>query len=232
MRRWNSASAPLPVRHLRPAKTGWSPLLEAPPWYPTGPHQQPFDFCGHVRRLLHDIALRCSEFSHIDVSRVLLGIMQARHHGKHGLQARVTPLRFPHGELTRIRRGVTYQIQRYFLDEHEFLYVMTFCLPRFLDRDFDDKMVTLVHELYHIGPHFNGDLRRHGGRYQLHSHSKKRYDEHMTELARAYLATRPDSSLHAFLRLNFAQLVQRHGAVAGVVVPRPRIVPLLQAGTP
>jgi hypothetical protein len=121
---------------------------------------------------------------------------------------------------------VTFQVQRYFLGEYEFLYLMTFCLPRFLDQDFDDKFVTLFHELYHIGPDFNGDLRRHEGRCQLHTRSRRQYDKHMAALARAYLAGKPDPDLHAFLRLNFAQLQARHGAVASVIVPRPKIIPL------
>lgn len=138
----------------------------------------------------------------------------------------MTPLRFARGQLQRRRRGVIFQVQRYFLGDHEFLYLMTFCLPRFLDQDFDDKCVTLFHELYHIGQEFNGDLRRHEGRCQLHSRSRRQYDKHMAELARAYLAGKPDPNLHAFLRLNFTQLQARHGAVASVVVPRPKIIPL------
>ncbi len=51
----------------------------------------------------------------------------------------------------------------------------------------------------------------------------------MAGLARAYLATNPDPALHSFLRLNFAQLQKRHGAVLGIVVPRPKIIPLLGA---
>jgi hypothetical protein len=180
-----------------------------------------------VRRLLEDIVQRCPDVGHVQVPRVLLGVTQARSVGTHGLQARVTPLRFQRGELTRVRRGVVYQVQRYFIDDHEFLYLMTFCLPRFLDREFDDKLVTLLHELYHIGPDFDGDLRRHQGRYELHSHSRRCYDHKMTELARAYLQSNPDPALHGFLRLNFAQLQGRHGAILGVIVPRPRIVPLL-----
>jgi len=95
---------------------------------------------------------------------------------------------------------------------------MTFCLPRFLDQSFDDKFITLFHELFHIGTAFDGDLRRHDGRYALHSHSQKRYDEQMAALARDYLAGQPDPTLHAFLRLDFAQLQRRHGSVEAVVV--------------
>jgi hypothetical protein len=230
VRHWSATDNPLPMRTVRvPPRTrnnraGPDPLL--PP--ETGPTDQPFDFCGHIRRLCGDIVRHCEELNHIDVSRLLFGITQARSGIPHGLQARVTPLRCRLGQLTRVRRGITYQVQRYFVDGEEMLYLVTFCLPRFLDQDFDDKFITLFHELYHISPDFEGDLRRHDGRYDLHSHSKKLYDRHMAHLARAYRSNGADRSLEGFLRLNFAQLVQRHGSVVGVSVPRPRLLPMSQ----
>jgi hypothetical protein len=219
------------IRPLRPAHrpaAGAAPDPAAARW-DTGPAGEPFDFCASVRRLLTDVAARCPELAHIRMPRILLAVTQARSGQVHGLQARVTPLRFPHGSLTRPRRGVTYQVQRYFHGEQEFLYLMTFCLPRFLDQDFDDKFVTLFHELFHISPAFDGDLRRHEGRYHLHTHDQHGYDKHMAHLARAYLAGRPDDRLYAFLRLSFGQLQRRHGSVTGIVVPRPKIVPLVGA---
>lgn len=190
------------------------------------PTQEPFNFCVNIQRLVMDIAIRCPDFAHLQVPRILVSVTQARGGQMHGLQARVTPLRFANGALVRKRRGVPYHIQRFFLAEHEFLYLMTFCLPRFLDQDFDQKLVTLFHELYHIGPAFDGDLRRHDGRYHYHSHSQCDYDKRMVEYAREYLAAKPDSSIHAFLRLDFGQLQERHGAVTGVVVPRPKMIPI------
>jgi hypothetical protein len=187
---------------------------------------QPFDFGGHMRGLCADIGQRCDAFRHLDVGRMLFAVTQARNRHAHGLQARVTPLRFREGRLTRQRRGVTYQVQRYLVDSSEILYLVTFCLPRFLDLDFNEKLVTLFHELYHISPAFDGDLRRHAGRYCIHSHSQRRYDEHMARLARAYLANGADPGMHTFLRFNFAQLQRHHGRVMGVVVPRPKIIPV------
>jgi hypothetical protein len=157
---------------------------------------------------------------------MLFAVTQARSNHSHGLQARVTPLRFRHGKFSYRRRGVTYQVQRYVVGPQEMLYLITFCLPRFLDLDFKEKMITLFHELYHVGPAFDGDLRRHNGRYSLHSHSQQCYDARMGELARAYLADGANPELHAFLRLNFAQLQRRHGSIVGAVVPRPKIIPL------
>jgi hypothetical protein len=174
-----------------------------------------------------DIALRCPNYQHVLPPRILMSVTRARGRSRHGLLARVTPLRFAKGELVRKRRGVPYHIQRYFLGEHEFLYLMTFCLPRFLDQSFDQKMVTLFHELNHIGPAFDGDLRRHNGRYHFHSPRQCKFDEEAARCARAYLEGRPDPTLHAFLRLSFAELQQRHGAIVGVVVPRPKIIPLV-----
>jgi predicted metallopeptidase len=224
--RWQEPGAPLPVRAVRGVPPAPAPA-EAAHSLHTGARERPFDFCAHMRRLLEDVVRRCPELRHIQTDRVLLGITQARGGRAHGLQARVTPLRFAHGALTRRRRGVTYQVQRYFLGKHEYLYLMTFCLPRFQDQAFDDKFVTLFHEMYHLSPTCDGDLRRHDGRYHLHTHDQHAYDRRMLELARTYLATRPDPRLHAFLHLNSAQLSARHGGLTGIVVPRPKIVPLL-----
>ncbi len=227
--RWQSPDSPLPLRHVcvpRRARRTRAVGLEAPPWYDSGPPGRPFDFCGQVRRLCADVVRHCEELRHVDVSRLLFAMTQARTGHAHGLQARVTPLRFRHGRLTRRRHGTLYQVQRYVVDSHEMLYLVTFCLPRFLDQDFDDKFVTLFHELYHISPAFEGDLRRHEGRCQLHSRSKRGYDAHMAHLARAYLSNGADRSLHGWLRLDFAQLQRRHGSVVAAVVPRPRLIPV------
>ena len=39
-----------------------------------------------------------------------------------------------------------------------------------------ERLLTLVHELYHISPRCDGDLRRFKGRNHAHGHSRKAYD--------------------------------------------------------
>jgi hypothetical protein len=231
VRSWREPVHPLPLRAIHPAQALRTHPLQsaAPPWLASGPVEQPFDFCGHVRRLCADVVTQSEELRHIDVSRLLFAVTQARSQRSYGLQAKVTPLRFRHGNLQHCRRGVSYQVQRYFVNEREMLYVVTFCLPRFLNQSFDDKFITLFHELYHISPAFDGDLRRHEGRCTVHSHSKRLYDAQMAQFARTYLANGADPALSAFLRLNFAQLQQRHGSVVGVMVPRPKLIPVRMA---
>jgi hypothetical protein len=223
---WSDPERPVPLRPIRSHGRRHAAAKETAPGPRTGPIGPPFDFSDHIQRLCADIAARCEGLRHVNVARMLFAVTQARNGHAHGLQARVTPLRFRDGRLTRLRRGITYQVQRYFVGGRDILYLVTFCLPRFLDLDFDEKFITLFHELYHINPAFDGDLRRHDGRYEIHSSSQRRYDEQMAQLARDYLSGGADPALHDFLRLSFAQLQHRHGSVVGLVVPRPKIIPM------
>src|SRR5438045_3943371 len=123
---WSEPDNPLPVKIVRaPVRQGIRVLgMAAPPWLVSGPVDQPFDFCAAVGRLCTDIVRRCDALRHVDISRVLFGVTQARSGRAHGLQARVTPLRFRNGQVTRRRRDVIYQVQRYFVEAQEYLYLV------------------------------------------------------------------------------------------------------------
>lgn len=185
-----------------------------------------FDFSAAMSTLCRDIAGRCEQFAHVHMSRVLISFTPCRNRNRFGLQARVTPLRFRNGSMTRRHGSTEYQVQRYFIDDREMLYLLTFCLPRFLDQTFQEKLITVFHELYHIGPAFDGDLRRHPGRYTVHTHSKDSYDSHMAELVKEYLSEHPDPSVFQFLRQRYRELWEQRGGIIGVVVPRPKILPV------
>src|SRR5690606_10410094 len=102
----------------------------------------------------------------------------------------------------------------------------TFYLPRFLDQSFREKFITILHELYHISPRFDGDIRRFGGRYHVHSHSQQDYDGQMEVFAREYLSSGPPEDLYDFLRSDFRELHRRYGGVVGLQVPIPKLIPV------
>jgi predicted metallopeptidase len=215
--RWDDRS-PLPTRWVLP--DGARPDLPPPP------ASAGFDFTGRMRALCADVVARCEELRHVQMPRVLVTFTPSRNRSRYGLQARVTPLRFRGGALSRRHGSTEYRVQRYFVNGGEMFYVLTFCLPRFLDQSFREKLVTVFHELYHIGPAFDGDLRRHPGRCAIHSHSKSAYDDRMEELVRAYLSDHPDPAAFRFLRSGYRELWDTHGGVTGVVVPRPKLLPV------
>ena len=77
--------------------------------------------------------------------------------------ATLTPLRFAGGRMHTFRRKRRWRIQRlYDPDGREMLYILTFYLPRFLDLPLREKLTTVLHELWHVGPEFDGDVRRLG----------------------------------------------------------------------
>ena len=223
--RWDSADPP-PRLALRLSGRRPVAVAQPPSWLDTGPTSRPFDFTKAMTALCDDIIRRSSTFAHIDLTRVLFSVIRARNGRRHGLQARVTPLRFRNGALTSRHRGTRYQVQRLVIDGWDVLYLVGFVVPRFLNRDFRDKLVTVFHELYHISPAFDGDLRRHPGRCSAHTGSQKKYDAHMDRLVSDYLKNGADPTRSAFLRLSFAQLCQRHGAIVGLHLPRPKLVPI------
>ena len=122
---------------------------------------------------------------------VLVCITRARSGGRTGLWAKLTPLRFEGGSRLGMRRGQRYVIEPLVVDGREQLYILTFCLPRFLNLTYREKLVTVFHELFHIGPQFDGDHRRFAGRYHMHSPRSELFDSEAERLCDLYLATSP-----------------------------------------
>ena len=108
--------------------------------------QSPFDFTARMRLVCQDMAARLPELAHIDLDRVAVCFCQARKRVAHGLFASLTPLRFAGGAATSVRRGRPVTIQRLSdWDGREMLYVLSFYLPRFMDLDFREKLITILH---------------------------------------------------------------------------------------
>lgn len=186
----------------------------------------PFDFSTAMYRLCEDIVQRLPDLRHINMPEVAVTFAQARSHVTHGIQAKLTPLRFEDGALVTKRYGKQWTVPRMYHGRQELLYILTFYLPRFFHHTTREKLVTVIHELFHISPEFNGDIRRFGGRYHAHSHSQKQYDECMGQFVDLYLAQQPPRELYAFLELSFADLQAKHGGVVGLKVPIPKLIPM------
>lgn len=186
-----------------------------------------FDFTQQVRQVCVDMVARLPELAHIDLSRVAVSVSQTRKAGAYGVQASLTPMRFAGGQPVEKRRGRYYKTQ--VLSDcqgREMLYILSFYLPRFMDVDVHEKLTTIVHELWHISPEFDGDIRRHEGRCYAHTGSKQSYDREMGRLVDCWLACQPPPALYHFLEYNFDQLRRAYGRVYGMRYARPRILPI------
>ena len=186
-----------------------------------------FDFTHHMGLLCADVCDKVPQFSHVDMSRVALSFSQTRKNTEWGMYASLTPLRFADGATETVRRGRRWKMPRYYdPGGTELLYILSFYLPRFFNLSLREKIVTAIHELWHIGPKFDGDLRRYPGRCFAHGSRQSQFDEEVEALVRDYLLTNPSESMLAFLRLDFNELQYRHGGVFGCRIPKPHLIPV------
>lgn len=189
-------------------------------------HRHVFDFSQRMAILCDDICHRVEVFQHINMSQVVVTFAQARRRVLHGIQAKLTPMRFENGSLTKEYNGRDWTVRRMTREGVEVLYLLTFYLPRFLDQTYREKMITVMHELYHISPEFNGDIRRFSGRCHVHTHSQKEYDKQMEVYVDEYFSCRPNPEYYEFLKLNFRQIESHYGSIVGLKLPIPKLIPV------
>ena len=190
-----------------------------------------FDYTAAIAAVCGDICFRVPELRHIDMSRVAVGFSRTKNSEPYGIFASATPLRFENGVPFYQSRGRIWTIQRHFRpDGVECLYILYFYVPRFIELPLSQKLDTIVHELYHVNPLFNGDLRRFAGRRFAHG-SKNQYDQTVRRLVQDWLKQDPPNDLWDFLCYNYRDLVAKYGKLNGTRIPAPRIVPLISNPT-
>jgi hypothetical protein len=182
---------------------------------------------AELERLIADVVRRLDEFAHIDPTRLLVCITGTRGGGVQGMYAKIHPLRFAGGARSRVlrrgRRTVTATFPAVTHQGKEILYLIYFLTPRFFDLSLREKLVTIFHELYHISPACDGDIRRFPGRTYAHGSSTRRYNQRMGELVDAYLARLADPGPLHFLDGTLAELRSRHPALVGRKLTAPRL---------
>jgi predicted metallopeptidase len=181
---------------------------------------------AELERLIADIVAKSAEFSHIDPRRLLVCVNSSRN-STHGAFAKIHPLRFHGGELTRVLKRGRSRIACIMPEVRhngvEMLYVIYFTLPRFMDRPLLEKLVTIFHELYHISPAFDGDIRRFPGRNFAHGSSAKKYNLLMAGFVDKYLQLPSSRELVAFLDGDMAELRLKFRAIVGRKMTMPKI---------
>lgn len=191
----------------------------------------PFNYTDALWEVVRDVVTTLEELRHVNLDHVLLSVAQARQASTHGVYASCVPLRFAGGARETVVRKRRYRMPELHRFGREVLYILYFMLPRFHEeQDYHEKLATIIHELYHISPEFDGDIRRFSGRNFAHGHSREVYHAAMRKLADRYLATSPRAGSHEFLKLSFSELMARPGGVVGFSLPRPKAV-LVRAGS-
>ena len=172
------------------------------------------DYTEHMDQILRSWCGKYPQLSYIDMDRVVLSVAKCRSKSLRGTYASVTSLRFPGGAVNRQCGGRIYRWPKVLKNGHEALYLIKFYLPRFHNLSFEDKVATILHELYHIDPKFNGDFRNFGGRHWAHGSSRASYDAMFAPLTRE-IVKRHGPMCDLFLNCRFSTLLKRFGDIYG-----------------
>lgn len=183
-----------------------------------------------LERLIADICRQSEEFGHIDPKRLMVCVSSTRGGGVHGTYAKIHPLRFENGSRTTVvrrgRRTLHCEMPTVTDRGAEMLYIIYFLVPRFFDLPLQEKLITVFHELYHISPAFDGDIRRFPGKNYAHGSSRKRYNALMAKFVAGYLGKVEHRERVQILEGDMAAIRARHSAIVGrrMAAPKIRIV--------
>lgn len=170
-----------------------------------------YNLTDDVALVVHLLAKRVPRLAHLRPAQIIHGITQARNRSRYGVFAECHGLRFKHGKREHVAGKHAWVWPEIRVRGQEILYYVTYFLPRFLDQAPAQRLNTLVHELWHISPHFNGDLRRFAGRNEFHGES---FDREVDSLCAEALG-QLEIEKFPFLRWSFDELVDRFGGVVG-----------------
>ncbi len=201
------------------------------------------NYTERLTDVMRDLVHRVPAFSFIDMSNVLVFARAGRSDAE-GPFATCHCLTLPPsddgyyfwrdrttGRITRRSEWFVTKSPSVMLSGRPVKYMISFTLPRFSDQKLDRtrkerfypgaepwvaKLDTVVHELYHIDPSYNGIRRieRQDGTYSANCHGNQ-FFEQVADMVAQYLASRPDPAVYDFLRWDFDAMDRRYGGVVG-----------------
>ncbi len=141
-----------------------------------------------VRALIRDIARRMPEFSHIKAMRILVVAGEARRASR----GTVKPLAFTGGKSTDRITGRRKPVVR--ISGRRMLYSITLRPLFFRDSTPQDRVETILHELFHISRDFDGTLDR----TRRHARMGRDFGRELRPLVRRYLKECPEKLRQVF----------------------------------
>ena len=177
-----------------------------------------FDFTGNMTTLVDDIVKTHPFFKHIRINEILVAISPSNGN-RNGVVAKLRPMLFEGGSRTKLVRGVEFEAPEVIINSEKILYIVYFHLPRFLNHgNHKTKLSTVLHELHHISPLFNGDIRRYTGKNYAHGNSRKDFDDLISIYTDEYIQSTSNPELSSFLKYKYSELKRKYGAICGDMI--------------
>ena len=173
----------------------------------SNPPQKRINVTDILTQLIETIILQTGIFKHIDIQRILICIAFNRRNGRGGgIYGKLVPLKFKDGSSTLQYRGKYYTMPRIINKGIQQLYIIYFYTPKFFDLSPLEKLRVIFHELYHISPEFNGDIRRMGSFKAAHGSSTKRFNSKFEEELKIFYEYVQNTEFFSYLKMDIRSL--------------------------
>jgi len=143
------------------------------------------DLSQGLREAAAEVCRRVPDLQHVDVHRVQFALFYSRKAQRVLTYARCYPLPT---QIRRIRKRwhrLTPVLTEAGLEAR---YILAFAWTRFWTLEPRERLEVLVHELYHISPHFNGEPRKFASG-SWHGPGRKWFDRQVSSLTEQHLPT-------------------------------------------
>ncbi len=165
-----------------------------------------FDFTLFIEDVISDFIKQTPYFQKFEVDKII--ILTGRGKAKYGKLAETWP------EKT---------LERYNLNLNGEKYAIKFYIPRFLRQKGKERMQTVVHELYHISPEFDGKLNVLDHKVKKwHGGSKKAYNKKAMDFVEEWYKTTNRKDLLEFLDMPLKEIYERYKGIKGNFLRRRR----------
>jgi len=144
----------------------------------------PLDLTESLREAAGEVCGWVPELAHVDVSRVQFALFYTRSAQRTLTYARCYPL---HRQAKQVGRRWYALEPIYTSERRKARYILAFAWKRYWSMTPRKRLETLVHELYHISPRFDGELRsfESGG---FHGQGLRWFDRQVRELMETYVS--------------------------------------------
>ena len=156
--------------------------------------------------IINDMIRTTEEFRNFNINRILVCCASNRKDGRGAIYGKLLPMRFKDGSAVVKHRDKYYMIPKLKVNNVEIFYIIYFYFPKFFNLSAKDKVKVMFHELYHINPDFNGDIRRMGKVKSAHGHSRKSFEEKYIDYAESFLKNIKDKHYCNFLEMHSEDL--------------------------
>ncbi len=184
------------------------------------------DLTDVLTLIIQEISLHVQLFSFLDLSRISVCIASNRKNSRGGIYGKLVPLFFEGGAEQVTYRGRRYKMPPVQRDGTRQKYLIFFYMPKFFDLNPREKLRVIFHELYHISPDFNGDIRRMTRGKAAHGHSRKEFDSHFEKELNEFFKFIQETPYRGFLDLNSREFFTSFSKVKGrrMKLPKPLLV--------